>query len=720
MTPHTHRLVFAAIATLWLSPALLPAQGYVAMTATQVPQTNAPLGVADAGIAARADGSWVVFGGEQSSGLLATTYVVNNNVWQPRISLFNPALRTGHQLAFDGARGDSVMFGGKDVLGNALSDTWVFANDQWSYRPTPSPSARSSHRMCFDAARGVVVLFGGKDAAQTLLGDTWTWNGTAWAQVATAVAPAARHEHGVAYDAYRQKVVLFGGEDASGLRSDVWDWDGTSWVEVVPPLVNGVPFGPVARKQHAMGFDAVAERVVVFGGATVLGGPSNEAWAFDGLNWVGMSGPLPSARAKVGLALSANDRVCVFGGLGLQGVLGDFWEVPVPFLPSASVYGAPCVGSGGPLRLNSVTGAQCALGASFAMELSGLGSPSSLGVGFVGLSRDSIVGVPLPLDLGTLGIPGCYAYNSADLSFPLGLPSGTPAVTSWGVLVPNDVYFLGFDLYFQCLVLELPGFARFATVSNGLAASIGYQLSPRPPYPDARLNMLLVSAGTYSMGSSMIGGVSSPVHSVALLREFWIGKYEVTQAEFQAVMGRNPSYFQGTFPNAPSRPVERVTWSDAVAYCANLNLTESLAGRVPPGYQYRLPTEAEWEYCCRAGTVTEWNTGASLLCGQANVQGCLIPQNSSVGSFPSNAWGLQDTHGNVWEWCLDAWDGTPNYGASPVVNPYTTVGQQRVIRGGSWIFAPSWARSAVRVAVAPGVAANDIGFRVVLAPILVP
>jgi hypothetical protein len=256
----------SALATALGLTAALPAQGYIAMTATQIPQTNAPAGVADFGLASRADGSWLLFGGQQANGLLAGTYTASNGVWQQRVSLFNPALRTGHQLTFDAVRGDSVMFGGKDVLGNALSDTWVYANDQWSYRPTPSPSARFGHRMCFDAARGVVVLFGGKDAAQTLLADTWTWNGSAWAQASTSNAPAARLEHGMAYDGYRQKVVLFGGEAATGLQNDVWDWDGASWTQVVVPPVGGQPFGPDARSQHAMGYDAVAERVVVFGG----------------------------------------------------------------------------------------------------------------------------------------------------------------------------------------------------------------------------------------------------------------------------------------------------------------------------------------------------------------------------------------------------------------------------------------------------------------------
>ncbi len=806
MKPHSTPPSLAAIAAPFVFAALLPAQGYIAMTATQVPQTNAPAGVADAGIAARADGSWVVFGGEQANGLLGGTFVVNNNVWQQRVSVLNPAVRTGHQFAFDGARGDSVMFGGKDVLGNALGDTWVFANDQWSYRPTPSPTARSGHRMCFDVARGVVVLFGGKDAAQTLLGDTWTWNGTAWAQVATAVAPVARHEHGVAYDAYRQKVVLFGGEAASGLRSDVWDWDGASWVEVVPSLLSGVPFQPEARKQHAMGFDPVAQRVVVFGGERGASGAGNDAWAFDGTNWVALvaSGPQPSARRLAAAVGATNGRVRIAGGSAAGSYASDVWELNVPVLPRAFEYGAACVGSGGPLELRVLAGTQAAIGATLGMRMTGMTLSFAVGFGFAGFSRTSVSGIPLPVDLAVVGIPGCNAYNSADINFSLGLPSGTPFSTAWNLAIPNDSYFLGLDLYLQALALEGFGFPRFATTTNGVEMRIGNPMAvsmPNAPVasftatptfgtlplvvqftdtstnaptswqwdfdndgtvdstlqnpthtyatagvysvrlvasslggsstllrsnligagsPNPALNMVPIAAGTFQMGSVAGDAREQPVHAVTITRPFWVGKYEVTQAEYQAVMGYNPSAFPGA-----QRPVEQVSWINAMTYCATLTLNERAAGRIPVGYQYRLPTEAEWEYVCRAGTTTEWNTGASLTTAQANFGNPSVGQPTVVGSYAANPWGLFDTHGNVFEWCLDSWDGSANYTASAAVDPYVTDqyvsgGPLRIARGGHLEVVANYCRSAYRGGNAPGGAVSVIGFRVVLAPVLVP
>jgi formylglycine-generating enzyme required for sulfatase activity len=194
----------------------------------------------------------------------------------------------------------------------------------------------------------------------------------------------------------------------------------------------------------------------------------------------------------------------------------------------------------------------------------------------------------------------------------------------------------------------------------------------------------------------------------------------VTQAEYQAVRGTNPSQFQGAiYPNAAQRPVERVTWNDAMAYCAALTATEAAAGRLPAGYQYRLPTEAEWEYVCRAGTTTEWNTGASLTTSQANFMNG-VGQTAIVGSYAANPFGLFDTHGNVWEWCLDLWEGTANYPSSAVSDPYVSSGPFRVARGGSWGNTADFCRSASRGLNFPGGTGDGTGFRVVLAPVLVP
>lgn len=249
-------------------------------------------------------------------------------------------------------------------------------------------------------------------------------------------------------------------------------------------------------------------------------------------------------------------------------------------------------------------------------------------------------------------------------------------------------------------------------------------------------NMVRIAPGTFQMGSNATTGEpyfsqasERPVHAVTISRPFWIGRYEVTQAEYQAVMGANPSTFQGaSWPNSQNRPVENVSWNDAMAYCATLTARERTAGRLPTGYQYRLPTEAEWEYCCRAGTTTEFHYGPTLLCGQANFNYsyhsntiCNSSSTVVVGGYVPNAWGLHDMHGNVVEWCLDSWDESANYPSAAVTDPWVSSGPYRVGRGGSWNDISGHCRSANRYWYSlPAYGVSFIGFRVVLAPVLVP
>jgi formylglycine-generating enzyme required for sulfatase activity len=239
-----------------------------------------------------------------------------------------------------------------------------------------------------------------------------------------------------------------------------------------------------------------------------------------------------------------------------------------------------------------------------------------------------------------------------------------------------------------------------------------------PFVPNASLNMICILPGSFQMGSAAIGGTAAPVHQVSIASHFCIGKYEVTQGEYQNVMGFNPSYFSVGWPNAQSRPVEMITWDAAMGFCAALTSREALQGRLPRGYQYRLPTEAEWEYCCRAGTTTEWNTGVTIGIAQANYS---ANSTTVVGSYPPNPWGLHDTHGNVVEWCLDAWNGLPNYPQQSVADPHVTNGGGRVWRGGSYASSGEYCRSANRDNEVPGYwFPFRHGFRVVLGRILVP
>ena len=176
----------------------------------------------------------------------------------------------------------------------------------------------------------------------------------------------------------------------------------------------------------------------------------------------------------------------------------------------------------------------------------------------------------------------------------------------------------------------------------------------------------------------------------------------VTQEMWESVMGNNPSAFTGS-----NRPVETVSWDNSQEYIQNL----IGLGVAPVGYRFSLPTEAQWEYACRAGTTTPFYFGDVLDRDRGNF-GRHVGRTTEVGSYPANAWGLYDMHGNVWEWCLD-W-----YGAYPmgnVTNPVgTSSGLSRVLRGGGWFHPAEYCRSAMRRDREPSVRNNAIGFRLAL------
>jgi formylglycine-generating enzyme required for sulfatase activity len=273
------------------------------------------------------------------------------------------------------------------------------------------------------------------------------------------------------------------------------------------------------------------------------------------------------------------------------------------------------------------------------------------------------------------------------------------------------------------------------------------------------LDLVLIDAGEFMMGSP--GNESNRSgdelrHLVKITRPFYIGTHEVTQSEYRQVMQTRPSAFSiaGSSRDKVPRtitnrfPVESVSWFDAIEFCNRLSIRDGLK----PYYQateetkegdsiisavvaiiggngYRLPTEAEWEYACRAGTTTSFHYGGESRADTANVKALIVPQGYAmgpkfrevgrtvrVGSYPANAWGLYDMHGNVAEWCQD-WYGKDYYAASPVEDPMGPAeGTHRVLRGGSWLVADPSSRSASRFYHLPREAKYYGGFRIACTP----
>jgi formylglycine-generating enzyme required for sulfatase activity len=208
-----------------------------------------------------------------------------------------------------------------------------------------------------------------------------------------------------------------------------------------------------------------------------------------------------------------------------------------------------------------------------------------------------------------------------------------------------------------------------------------------------KLAMIELPGGTFLMGSENGSDDEKPVHEVTV-SAFAIGKYPVTQAQWQAVMGDNPSHFKGD-----DLPVENVSWNDVQEFIKRLNQNDSK-------YQYRLPTEAEWEYACRTG-----DEYAGDLDAMAWYHNNSNNQTHPVGQKPANAWGLYDMHGNVWEWCQD-WYDSSYYDQNPVTDPQgPNSGAYRVVRGGSWRDVALFWRATLRHHRAPDLPYDGLGVR---------
>ncbi|MEJ6485985.1 formylglycine-generating enzyme family protein [Nostoc punctiforme UO1] len=225
------------------------------------------------------------------------------------------------------------------------------------------------------------------------------------------------------------------------------------------------------------------------------------------------------------------------------------------------------------------------------------------------------------------------------------------------------------------------------------------------------LEMVQIPGGTFIMGSpageAQRYNDEEPQHQVTV-SGFFMGKYEITQAQYQAIMGKNPSYFKGE-----RRPVEHVSWDDAVEFCKKLSQKT--------GRNYRLPSEAEWEYACRAGTTTPFYFGETITTDLVNYNGnytyALAPKGqvrqktTNVGKFPPNSFGLYDMCGNVYEWCLSKYHN--NYKRVPTDGSAWLGSNYYLLRGGSWISTPKHCRCAIRSKGTRDNRDDNIGFRLV-------
>ncbi len=225
-----------------------------------------------------------------------------------------------------------------------------------------------------------------------------------------------------------------------------------------------------------------------------------------------------------------------------------------------------------------------------------------------------------------------------------------------------------------------------------------------------KMELVLIPVGEFVMGSpdsdKDAAPNEKPQHRVRITKPFYLGKYQVTQEQWQGVMGNNPSFFNG-----PKNPVETVSWKDCQEFLGKLN------GKFGAGLgKFQLPTEAQWEYACRAGSTTKYCFGDddSQLGQYAWYQANSESKPHPVGEKKPNAWGLYDMHGNVWEWCQDCFDEYTKSATDDPVGP--PGGFRRVYRGGCWHYPARYCRSAFRPHLGRMLRCSYLGFRVSLAP----
>jgi len=298
---------------------------------------------------------------------------------------------------------------------------------------------------------------------------------------------------------------------------------------------------------------------------------------------------------------------------------------------------------------------------------------------------------------------GSVGSTSVEVTGPKGTATAANAFTYFSVTVPAWATLIE--------AMPDPAVVTDAALRNAITAS-GFAWRIRDN--SSNIEMLLVPPSTFQMGCIMGSdsygcyGDELPVHTVTLTNAYYLGRYEVTQAQWQAKMGSNPSIYQGQ-ADSPSRPVEQVSWNTI----QNFNSATGL----------RLPTEAEWEFACRAGTTTPFHSGPGFpngttddgLVGTIAWFNCNPCPTHAVGTKAANALGLHDMLGNVYEWCSD-WYGAYSSGAQ--TNPTGPgSGSYRVLRGGAWNSGfTSYVRSSYRSYYAPGDMSGYVGFRVARSP----
>lgn len=414
------------------------------------------------------------FGGSVGATLFNDTREFDGTAWRTLSPATSPSARGRPATAYDRARGEIVLFGGSAAGSAMLNDTWTWNGTNWTQRaPATSPSARSGAAMAYDPDRQRVVLFGGWVPSGLDANDTWEWDGTNWIADNSTVRPPARGAHRMLYDPARNALVMFGGWNtpAGGTVGDTWARDGSGWRQIVGP-------GPGNRCDPGFAFDPVRGRIVLFGGLTTFAGSTpivaGDTWEFGNAGW-SLRAPTapPSARAYAEMVFdAARARLVLHGGLDASGARAETFALTRPNPARATSYGAACATSTGLPTLRAAPYQLPWLGDRFRIEVASSGTTSGQALLWLGASRTTWNGVPLPFDLGIVGLTGCQLHAAIDLQVPLGLTAGEATVSAG--LCGNCPSFVNRQIFLQALVLDAAAPRPFpGATSAGLALTLG-------------------------------------------------------------------------------------------------------------------------------------------------------------------------------------------------------------------------------------------------------
>jgi hypothetical protein len=395
--------------------------------------------------------------GATNSGPAAGAWVFQGNAWAPATGPL-PPYRSDCMLAFDAARDELVLFGGKTSGGNALDDTWRWNGTQWTLAtPAARPPARWGGAMAFDRRRNVVVLFSGRIPFAPTPVDTWEWNGTTWSLRTPPASPPGRDGGMLAFDAATGYMLLHGGQEAGMPLADTWRYDSLTWSLRQPATP------PQPRLGGRMVSDLHRQRVVLMGGY----GNDPFAWEWDGAQWRASYQPAPAARVELGLVYDGAQRRVVAHGGGLS--LGtaiyffdDTWVYRTPLPADVVPFGAGCAGSLGTPVLANVPFVYPWLGDTMrtAMQI----SPSG-GAIFV-----TSFGSTPPVSLAAVGAPGCDLLVPPDV---VEFRQTLAGRAEWSLAIPNVPALASTTFRQQAFSFDVVANPLGLTASNGVTVTLG-------------------------------------------------------------------------------------------------------------------------------------------------------------------------------------------------------------------------------------------------------